>query len=261
MMRIIRRIWEDIRTGQNLDVYLAVFVAFLVTILGTFGVANEQVIFSAILSTLALISISLLITRQESRNIRLSLDNTNKPDDLAERFLHRRFDRSILSKHIRHTRRAMLWGFSFTSTIPYLRDEIDRGLQDGLEIRFLLVEPYSTAASLAMFGRSDEDANEFNNALSTNLAQLMRHAGRASRGKIEIRVVNYPPPYSLIAFDPHLQTGHIFVRLLDFNIPREQSPWFELTREDNPRWFEFYANQFELVWNRAQEYPLAKEIR
>ena len=68
-MKVIRNFLIDIRYRQNLDIYIAVLLAFVISGLGFFQVTDLKIIASAILSILALVSISLLVNRRENELI------------------------------------------------------------------------------------------------------------------------------------------------------------------------------------------------
>lgn len=68
-MSILNYFWQDIRERENFDVYITVIIAVVVAIGGIFGLP-DTIIFSAILATLALVSLGLLYNRRENREIR-----------------------------------------------------------------------------------------------------------------------------------------------------------------------------------------------
>lgn len=89
-MKFLGEIIKDIRNRQNIDIYITVCLSLIIAILGFAQVANQEIISSAVLATLALVSISLLINRHENDLIEKSLTNINslekKLDDLASTF-------------------------------------------------------------------------------------------------------------------------------------------------------------------------------
>jgi hypothetical protein len=68
-MNIFRGFIYDVRNKQNLDIYITVLLAFTISGLGFFQVTNLTVIASAVLATLALVSVSLLVNRRENELI------------------------------------------------------------------------------------------------------------------------------------------------------------------------------------------------
>ncbi len=95
-MKAIRRIWQDIRNGQNIDIYITVTVSFVVAILSAFGVTNQTLISSAILAILALVSASLLSNRRANESIESALRAVEKSIGSSVSFLNE--ERSLLTK-------------------------------------------------------------------------------------------------------------------------------------------------------------------
>jgi len=66
-MKSLRIIWEDIKSGRNIDIYITVVVALAIAILDIFSVINQSVISSVTLAVLALVAYSLLQDRRKNQ--------------------------------------------------------------------------------------------------------------------------------------------------------------------------------------------------
>ena len=66
-MTILSDILQDIQSGKNLDVYITILVALVVAFLAVFGIIEPAIVSSAILATLALVSMSLLANRKREQ--------------------------------------------------------------------------------------------------------------------------------------------------------------------------------------------------
>ena len=62
-MRFLRRIWDDIKQGENLDLYLTVLAAIVLAILNLAGFAVSSVVNSFSLAILALLAVAMLGNR------------------------------------------------------------------------------------------------------------------------------------------------------------------------------------------------------
>ena len=60
-MRFLRRVWNDIRSGQNLDIYITASLSLIIAVFGVLGIANQSIISAAVLAVLALLLSSLLV--------------------------------------------------------------------------------------------------------------------------------------------------------------------------------------------------------
>lgn len=65
---------------------------------------------------------------------------------------------------------------------------------------------------------------------------------------IEIRFLPVPGAFSLIAIDPERAYGEVQVELYAFDPSPSNRPHFVLTRSNNSKWYEFFAQQFEEAW-------------
>jgi hypothetical protein len=250
MKQIVKEIWHDIRTGQNLDIYINVSVALIFTVLALLGIVDQKIISPAILGILALLLASLLVNRRDSSRIRAAISELEKVETLPEKFLSNKYDRQELAQALCTAHKAFFWGLDFAMLIPGLSTDIQWSLKNGTEVRFLLVEPDSSAGRMATFARPEQTENEFNTAIKANLNHLSRLANNASPGKLAFRTVDYYPALNITAFDPHLPTGWMLVRMASF---RQRFPTFKLTRAQDEKWFEHIVQQFEALWSEAKE--------
>lgn len=255
-MNLIRDIWSDVRSGQNIDVYVTIVLALLVATLGTWGIADQSIISSAVLATLALVSIGILVNRRENSEIRRTLSSLESTQNPSETLLRNDYDVSQLPNLVRHARKVLFCGINFTSHIPLLREDLEYGLQVGLEARFLMMKPHGRAIPTAAFRSRTQDPNDISSTCEKNLTRLDRLSRKATSGKLEYRVVDFLPPYTIIVIDPDLPSGKMYVRLSSFRTPNKERPTLEIAKRDDNEWFQFFVNQFELMWAASEKYEV-----
>jgi hypothetical protein len=255
-MKVIQKSWQDVRNGQNLDIYITVIIAVIVTVLGIIGVVNYEIISSAILATLALVSISVLQSRYENKEVRNLLSQIDSTRNLAEKFLTREYDRSRIPVLIRNSRKIYLWGFDLNTILTSSKYAIEQSLQNGLEVHFLLLKRYSKAVDMAAFINRSGDASRLNSSLKRSLETLKDLAEKTPPGIIEVREVDFLPPWTIFVSDPHLTTGQMLVRLTTFQTPNETRPTFKLSATDDGEWFQSFVEQFESIWKNSQPIDL-----
>lgn len=83
-MKILRRIWDDVRRGENIDLYLAIFAAFLSGILSL--VLGNQLLVAVTLFAIGAVMISLLRVRYILEEYSDKLTHTT--DNLTEEYAH-----------------------------------------------------------------------------------------------------------------------------------------------------------------------------
>ena len=253
-MNIIRDIWKDFQKGQNLDIYITVIIAIVVSILGIFQVADISVITSAVLATLALVSISLLMNRRDNDEIQKAILKIETKGTLAENFLTSDNDIPQITQLIQKAQKIYFLGTSLSTSIQTIKYEIEKGLQRGLEVKFLLMKPYGTAIAQAVVRSKDHDENYFNEMVEISLYILETIAKNVPNGKLEYRVIDFLPHYSILAIDPHLSTGHIFIRMPVFKSSSRTRPRFKLSCKDDKVWSSFFLEQFEKMWKVSDSY-------
>lgn len=252
-MSAIKRIVSDIMAGRNIDIYLTVTLAVLVAVLGAFQVVDVTVVLSAVLATLALVSVSLLSNRQNNESIQRAIAHIEVSTGLANRFFTKQYDRDFLKQSLRNEARQLLfWATNATSTIPLIKDDVEMGLLRGMDAKFLFLKPESEAVQMHAFRNKRQNSDESNAILKSNIHLLNTIGKTVPHGSLEVKTVNYLPPYTIVAIDPELPQGLMFVRLLPFRTANDNRPVFKLTRKDDPEWFEYFVKQFLSVWEAAE---------
>jgi len=253
-MEFIKAIWQDIRSGQNIDLYVTTIVSLVVAFLGIFGIIGQSIVSAAVLAMLALASISMLQNRREDDSLRRAIIQFQSTSELAEPFLQHQLT-SYLDPNqlLSSAHEVFFWGLTFERMVPHIRDTLEQRLHTGLQARFMLLKPESNAVGMAAFRDRYHDAERLNLTLRTSLSILSDLASTATPpAKLEIRIVNYLPPWTIVAFDPQRPTGQMFVSLLTFRGTNETRPSFKLkSREDN-EWVQAFQEQFETLWQEAE---------
>ncbi|WP_375467263.1 hypothetical protein [uncultured Nostoc sp.] len=252
LMQILRHVWQDIRSGQNLDIYITASLSLVIAIFGFLGIANQSVISAAVLAVLALLLSYLLVARNQNDQIRTALSRLEINQSLsASQLMTNGDDISEIIQSLRQSKQAYFWGTTFTTHIPLIQQDLELGIASGLEAKFLLVQPSSNALKMAAFRGKDLSESDLNNDLLRNLRRLDSIAISSTVGKLEIKVIDYLAPYVMYIFDPHLSSGQIIIRLSTLRVPDNMRPIIKITRSQDLEWFNFYVEQFETAWQMA----------
>lgn len=254
-MNFFQKILNDVKNRQNIDLYLTLLIAVVVSILGFLGTSSQQILFSAIVAVLALIAFNLLQNRRDYEEVTSLLEKLEINNNVSERFFHNNFNPSAFRESVMVAKEAFFWGVSLSVTVPALDYAIEQGIKQGLTARFLMIQPESTAVEMTAFRNwYRRDTQEVNSMAREVLSRLSKIEALSSSwpGSIEVRTVNYLPPYIVLATDPHLPSGSMSVYLTSFRTPNENRPGFSLSPRNDPQWFAFFKNQFEEVWQAAE---------
>jgi len=248
-MNVLKNVWKDIQRGRNLDIYITIAISITVVILDILGITDLSVVTSAILATLALVSGSLLRNRQEDEKIRQSLSAISSAASFN--LLQHEFD---VKKHIdliSNAQKVLIFGSGHTVLIPNLRDyHFSSGLPKDLEMKILLMDPIGNANKIAEFRAGKPLSTLYKENLST-LAEL---AQSVPDNRLQYQVIDYLPPYNIIAIDPHLPTGVMYVRLSAWRAPTHERPFIWATNENDAESYKYFVKQFEIMWENAKSW-------
>ncbi len=78
-----------------------------------------------------------------------------------------------------------------------------------------------------------------------------------SIGKVEIGYLPYVPSFGLVIIDPDQPHGTCFVELYHHR-SAEPNPAFELRASEDPFWYNFFVNQYKILWESCRIEELSK---
>lgn len=233
IVRTLRRIFEDVLAGKNIEAYVVAAIAVVLAILGVLDNAIPQDWkLTAILASLALL-----------------VFNTTRPDkqavDLDAVLLDRQsfgaFQEVIKGKRV-------LWIYG-PSAINVLRDgpHIKREILDrGGEVR-VLIQDIDAQAGMEILGQQIDKTVDLVNSIrmSGDILKSMK-----TWGNIDLRVLPYSPGFSLVVVDPDARDGKAIVEFFGYrNELITERMHIEITRQQSQHWFEYWARQFQTMWD------------
>jgi hypothetical protein len=259
-MKNLKELWKNLKVGDNIDLYVIFVLSVLTLILSIWGTSSQQPIQALFLSILALLAISLFKNRQQSEEIKRLIKERSNP--LSERFFRQEDDINEITQAVRSSQKSYFWGTALVMHIPMLKEELGNTFDNGKEIRFLLVKPYSSALSMAAFRAREYYRSKLNKDLLHNLDTLNAIASRSSiKGKLEVKVIDYFSPYTLYIFDVDRPTGWAQARLYSLRVAYTNRPTYRLTKRDDSLWYDYHVEQFEKAWESAESYRPLESIK
>lgn len=238
---------------RSLDLYVTLVAAVTFGVLGLAGNVSQEVITSGILAILALVAVSLLRSRSQSEQINQSLTEI-KARPSADRFFSEVDDRDDIREMISSSREVWLHGWTLGIHLVSYADEIRRAVTNGLHIKILVIEPNSTAMTIAASEAENHGADELSSNLEANLRRLAAPIEGTIVGKLEIKTLSYVPHNTVIASDPSTKHGKIVMRIATFRADHWQRPTFTVTRQNDPGWYDFFKTQFDRKWESGRLY-------
>lgn len=243
-MHTLRRVWKDIRAGENIDIYVTVIVAIALVVLNLLGIDVSPWMASITLAVLGLLAIALLGTRHHLD------EQLERLATISSTGLRGRSALPPFRENGRTASEIFVGGTSLISAIiPHL-EFFEQKLQQGGHIRFLLLDPKVTAMDtwnrLSPVPHIEHDIERVLNALAVLIQQDTN-----ANGRCEVRLAPVFLPFGITAFDPNKATGLMNVEIIAYKRHPGNRPHVLLTRQHDQHWFEFFCDQYEQLWSEA----------
>jgi hypothetical protein len=236
IVRGLRRVFADILAGKNIEAYVVAAIAIALAVLGVLDNAvSDDWKLTAILAALALLVFN--TTRTDNKVI--DLDAV-----LQDRQSFGAFQDVIKGKRV-------LWIYG-PSAINVLRDSahIKREILDrGGEVR-IIIQDMQSEAGMHILAQQIDQTMDLKNSIVMSHDLLKRMKGW---GKVELRVLSYSPGFSLVVVDPDARDGKAIVEFFGYrNELITERMHIEITRQQSQHWFEYWADQFQKMWDEAR---------
>lgn len=250
-MKLLRQIWDDIRRGENIDLYVAVPLAIGIAVISVMGVTSAKDLIAPItLVILSLLATSLVGNRHALKELSQKLTET------ADTFFLKDLPATFETDFERATE---LWivGVSLTTIIRIHYSLIERKLRNGHVVKALLVHPEGAAVEMAemrAYGHStvERARNEVLNSL-----QDLCHLREVAPDKLEIRTIQNPLSHGIIAVDPENASGTIYIQTYPFRTEGGSRPKFVLRAKDG-YWYDFFKMELRNLWDNGTEWQCSR---
>lgn len=244
-MEILRKIWDDLKHGENIDLYITVLLALGLVILNLIGVAPSTWLEPLTLAVLGLLAISTLGTRYflEKQLERLISAPTFSLKDRSEM--------STIRDMGQKSTEIVVVGIALVTAVVRNLEFFEQKIKDGCHLRFLLLDPESQA--LQTWSLVSKHPDVHGDIIQTlKLLSTLVELGEKTKGKCEVRISNVFLPFGIAAFDPTKDTGIMSVEIFAYKRAIGERSHFLLTRVKDSRWFEYYKGQYEQLWNESK---------
>lgn len=246
-MTVAARVRRDLKKRRNLDAYLTIGAAVVVSALSYVEVIPPAKAASVTLAVLAVLALNSLVTRA------LLEESRNGAGGLGERFLADFPPELVPSRESCHD--LYLVGVDLGRTIDTSYGAFERNLRMGARLRILVTHPEADDAAVdARCKFSKPTVGE----IRTKIRQSLRTLGelkRATNGNLEVRTTKAGLKFGLNYLDPDTTRAVLYVQLYSFRLPGESRPMFRLTPADGT-WFDCYRDQAESLWRDADPVEL-----
>lgn len=242
-MSSFHRIWEDIRRGENIDLFITVLIAVGLAVLNIAGVAPASLIAPLTLAVLGLLAVATLGNRYKLEESLETLNRTHT--GLFQEKLP-----ASMENEMRAARDLWLVGVTLNRTINTHYSLLEQKLARGDTVRVLLVNPDGDGPEMLVKREYKERYNveRIRHLIRDSLDDLCSLQQRF-RG-LEVRVIDYPLSYGGVLINPNSDSGALYLEHYPFKTPGGSLPKFVLEAK-NGRWYTFFKLELQTIWDSA----------
>lgn len=245
------RIGNELRSGENIELYSVVVASIFLVFLDLFGFANPNWIFSINITILAMLAVSLLGNRHRIEDIQRQLKQTSH-DIFLERWPDELFKKSIFSAS-----ELFVVGVNLATTTNNYYDKFVDSLKAGRKINFLVVDPLGTANELGAVRIKRGMSASWHKATTIRSLVLMCKMNEQVTTGIEIKTINYIPSFGIFGVDVNTPKGILFIEHYGYKLSSDK-PRLVLTPRDG-YWYELFREQLVALWNDGTEWKYSRE--
>jgi hypothetical protein len=243
-----RRIAKNLRNREYIDAYSVAFVAFGLAILSLVpDLVPDALKWAAVLGGVGLLVLRITIpdtrtgTADELLNDRFAFDKVPFADRLesaSEVWIFAPTGVNLLSAH----------------NCELMRNKI-LAKPDGA-LRIVILDPANESAVQLAVRQLDDSLDypiqDFRDSLATTDRQLRAMHAWKVIGTFDYKHLDYNPGFSIVAVNPSSRSGQIIVEFHGFHNEATSSRMhIELTRQQSERWYGYWTEQFERIWDAA----------
>lgn len=243
------RIAKDLRNREYIDAYSVAFVAFGLAILSLVpDLVPDALKWAAILG-----GVGLLV-------LRITIPDTlaGSPDEfLNDRFA---FDKTPFADRVEGATEVWIFAPTGVNLLSAHNCELMRnkilGKPDGA-LRIVIMDSSNEQAMRLAVRQLDDSLDypiqDFCDSLATTERQLRAMSAWNCKGSFDYKLLDYNPGFSLVAIDPSSRNGHVIVEFHGFHNEATSSRMhIELTRKQSERWYGYWTEQFQRIWDTAR---------
>lgn len=226
---------------------ITIALALGAVVLSLFGFLETTVAEEVIITLMALLAVDALVERMgllEKMNARIE----KWPEEEVLR------DRSKLNRMEELAAGATeIWaaGTSLVSIIrPYDHFFLQK-LKEGCNLRFLVLDPKSEAAHVWDKKQQTPTTKRDIKSSLQSLDNLIKQ--RRLKGRCEVRLAQAFLPFSMVIVNAQKEYGKMTVEMLAYKKNLHDRPHLQLTKRDHEKWFRFFYDQFEILWQDSSE--------
>lgn len=248
-MSKFEKMLDDIKRGENIDLYVTALAAIVLAAMNLFGIVPVSSLSALILALLGLLSVALLGNRYRLEELsRLISAVSGQTAAFVNDFP------SDLGANLEAAREVWLIGTHHSAALTAYYQVFHNKLRGGGNLRFLLVDPDGAASKMAAMrfpGRvgAEQEVVRIRSSLET-LSALREMAP----DRVKIRIIDFPVDYTAFVLDPELPSATIYLERYTYKTSGgSRKPKFVFRKRDTG-WFEHVTAEIANLWDSATEW-------
>jgi hypothetical protein len=244
LIKFLRISGKAILKGDNLEVTMAFFFAFL----GITGLARPSLILPFTLALLAVLSVAML----KNRSI---LEEIERKPAISQNVFIQAFDKEEVDRNIEQANQIIFLGTNLRSVTHDQYSRIEESLRKGNSIKILMINgSLCDLASKRNYEPTigEEILKELN--ISIKRCRALYSMSKQTKGKLEIRLLDYLPPFGAIFIDPQEDLkGTLYLWFYTYRTRNTTKPKVILHARDG-HWYQVFKEAIFALCKDAREY-------
>ncbi len=179
----------------------------------------------------------------------------DKENVRADNFFH---DKEPIKDKIRSSAKIDLCGVALSTTIDSHLSDLRDFIRAGGHLRILVMETseenLKTASNRSevddqLYYQKKLDSTRHNiRYLSSNTKEHSEHSGI-----LEVGLLAYPPSIGIQKFEAEGTVGSCIIEMYSHHIGWGEPPNFTLSSGKDEKWYRYFSNQFEAMWDKSKK--------
>ena len=240
----LKRIWQDIQHGENIDLYVTVIAAIVLAFLNVFGVTASTWVAPLIPAILALLAISILGNRHRLEMLlETSSGMTRQP--FIEEFPPE------LSSDLAKARDVWILGVHSRDVMGRYYSLFQEKVERGDRFHILFLDPNGAAAAMtAMRIPGNNDPNQERSLITSSL-NIACKLKELAPDQVEIRTIDYLFGYGGLILDPDSSWGVVYIQRYTFKKFGGSRKPKSIYRRKDGNWYELICFELKEFWKIA----------
>lgn len=218
-MKSIKAIFDDIKKGENLEVYLVILISFVVLAMDIFGLVKLDSLINVILAVLALLSLGTLSTRGTLMAVRNSISKLDEKIEKLEadipnreisefglNHIHKNQPNEYIDQKFRNAKNEICILETWIPGVNPLRSAFVEAVKLGTKARILIMD-VDTEIAMQRLDDQDFPRSTARPRAAFEMLKAMIDKNELQKHKIEIRFYKALPPFSLYMADDWMTVG------------------------------------------------------